>query len=235
MSDEHVDALANLIISDAVTFASLPLPLARLIFMALPADARGRACCVCRAWRDVLAEPSLCSCLDMSVVRVERPRFVDVLRGAARRSRGQLLQLDLSQHHVTADELLPVLNANAGSLRELHLNYCAINKYNPAFWTPTVEAIVAAAPLLQVLAVEEVVCSWEDAPRMLRAEPSFAPLQMRRVPWPIRRPTQKNTLKILRSHSAAALLQPRKSETLNPEMRYTAPNTDFIIKPPGLN
>ena len=46
-------------------------------------------------------------------------------------------------------------------------------------WRPTVKAVVAAAPLLQVLTAEEVTCTWQDAPRMLRAEPPFAPLQMR--------------------------------------------------------
>ena len=38
---------------------------------------------------------------------------------------------------------------------------------------------MAAAPLLQVLTAEDVTCKWNDAPRMLRAEPPFAPLQMR--------------------------------------------------------
>jgi hypothetical protein len=44
---------------------------------------------------------------------------------------------------------------------------------------PTVEAVVAAAPLLQVLTAEETHCMWVEAPRMLRAEPPFALLQMR--------------------------------------------------------
>jgi hypothetical protein len=65
---------------------------------------------------------------------------------------------------------LPVLTTNAGSLRELHLN---------ANSSATVQAVVAAAPLLQVLTAEDVTCKWNDAPRMLRAEPPFAPLQMR--------------------------------------------------------
>ncbi len=45
--------------------------------------------------------------------------------------------------------------------------------------SPTVEAVLAAAPRLQVLTAEYVSCEWEDAPRMLRAEPPFALLQMR--------------------------------------------------------
>ena len=68
MSDVHVDAAAELVAPDRVTFASLPPPLARLVFLALPPDARGRACCVCRAWRNALAEPTLWTRLDMSDV-----------------------------------------------------------------------------------------------------------------------------------------------------------------------
>ena len=171
MSDFLVDAVANLIIPDQATFASLPLALACRIFLALPAVARGRACCVCRAWRDALAEPSLWTRLDLSdVARPEWQRFRSVLRRASRRARGQLCHLDLSQYDVARDVLLPVLTANAGSLRELHLRSVDDTKF---------EAVMAAAPQLQLLTAEYVSCTWEDAPRMLRAEPPFAALQMR--------------------------------------------------------
>jgi hypothetical protein len=69
MSDLYVEALTDDMSADAVTFASLQLPLAQRIFLALPPDARGRASCVCRAWRDVLAETALWTSLDMSGVR----------------------------------------------------------------------------------------------------------------------------------------------------------------------
>jgi hypothetical protein len=68
MSDALVEATADQISPDAVTFASLPLLLACLVFLALPADARGRASCVCRAWRDLLTQPSLWTRLTMSDV-----------------------------------------------------------------------------------------------------------------------------------------------------------------------
>ena len=87
MSDSNVQALALLIGPVAATFASLPLPLVQRIFLALPPDSRGRACCVCRAWRDVLAEPSLWTRLDMSDVDAERQRFLGVLRAAGRHDR----------------------------------------------------------------------------------------------------------------------------------------------------
>jgi hypothetical protein len=182
MIDVHVDSMAQLLARDAATFASLPLPLAQRIFLALPPDARGRASCVCRAWRDVLAEPALWTRLDMSGVRSWRP-FLPVLHGAAGRARGRLQQVELSQERLSREltmaVLQPVLTANAGSLRELRLYRVHESDYYVD--APTVQAVVAAAPLLQVLAAEEVTCKWELAPRMLRAEPPFAPLQMRRL------------------------------------------------------
>ena len=159
MSELLVNAAADLMIADAVTLASLPPPLAHRIFLALPADARGRASCVCRAWRDILAEPSLWTCLDMSFLRAERQRFESVLRGASGRALGRLSQLDLSQHHVRWRVLRPVLAANAGSLRELHLFAARARNFDASSTAPIVEAVVAAAPLLQALTAEDLSCS----------------------------------------------------------------------------
>jgi hypothetical protein len=181
MSDLYVEALTDDMSADAVTFASLQLPLAQRIFLALPPDARGRASCVCRAWRDVLAETALWTSLDMSGVRAvtgaEWQRFAVVLHGAAGRARGQLFLLDLSQHDVASEVLLPVLTANAGSLRELHLRHVCVD-FDTKSVHPIVQAFVHAAPLLQVLTIKNVDCTWKDAQRLLRAEPPFAPLQV---------------------------------------------------------
>jgi hypothetical protein len=184
MSDEYVDGVAQLLISDEATFATLPLPVAQRILLALPVDARGRACCVCRAWRDALAEPSLWTRLDMSFAGAlkgrygaEAARFFAMLHGAAGRAHGQLRQLELSQQHVEWFDLLPVLTANAGSLRKLYLHN--VHPHFNSISQPPVEAVMAAAPLLQVLAAEIVTCTWAEAPRMLRAEPPYAVLQMR--------------------------------------------------------
>jgi hypothetical protein len=179
MSDVHVDAVAMRISPDAATFASLPLSLAHRIFLALPVDARLCASYVCRAWRDTLAEPSLWTRLSMSGMHVERRRFFDrMLRSLARRERDQICQLDLSQEDFKESVPLPLLTANAGSLRELHLHSIHPN------WSDTTKAtfgvVVKAAPLLQVLKVENVRCLLKDALKMLRAEPPYAPLQMSR-------------------------------------------------------
>ncbi len=181
MSDEHVDAAADLISADAAAFASLPLPLELRILVALPPDARGRACCVCRAWRDALADPPLWTRLTMSGVDVGWQRFFAVLRCAAGRAQGQLRHLDLTQHFVTLDALLPVLTANAGSLRELHLESILPRHAALDVVLPSVVGVVAAAPLLQVLIAEDTYCDWQDAPRLLRLEPPFALLQMRNL------------------------------------------------------
>jgi hypothetical protein len=172
-----MDAVADLLVADPATFASLPLLLASLVFLALPPDARGRAACVCRAWRDALADPALWTRLDMSNVRAFEQRYLATLRSAAARAHGQLFHLELSQREVLQAALLPVLTSNAGSLRELHLhNICATGN---DLLTTTVKSLMTATPLLQVLAVKNVHCSWEEAPRVLRAEPPFALLQMR--------------------------------------------------------
>ena len=180
MSSTHVDAAAELIISDPVTFASLPLLLACCVFLALPVKARGRASCVCRAWRDALAEPALWTRLDLAGGRLAQGQSLGaVLRGASGRAHGLLSQLDVSPRGVALNDLLPVLTANAGSLRELHLDTVCPHDLIRGDRFPTVEAVVAAAPLLQVLTVGAIHCAWEFAPRMLRAEPPFATLQMR--------------------------------------------------------
>ncbi len=161
-------AVADRIGPDAATFASLPLPLAHRIFLKLPSDARSRAACVCRAWRNVLADPTLWTRL---VVRAKEKCFVKALYGAARCARRQLRHLDITRQDVSLNELLPVLTANAGSLRELHLH-----SVHAAHTTSvTYEAVLAAAPLLQVVSAVYTYCDHNDAPQMLHA----ARLQMR--------------------------------------------------------
>jgi hypothetical protein len=176
-------AVEAVISADPITFASLPLPLAQRIFLALPVDARGRACCVCRAWRDALADPALWTRLDLSDTCGVAPQqnCVALLLGAAARARGALYRLDASGTlHAFPETLLDVLDANAGSLRELHMQrlYPFDDELSLA---ATVEALVAAAPLLRVLEVGDMCCSWEEASRVMRAEPPFALLRLHAI------------------------------------------------------
>ena len=51
--------------SVVVRFDTLPEPVLRILFLALPVDERARAACVCRSWRAFLADPSLWQVLDL--------------------------------------------------------------------------------------------------------------------------------------------------------------------------
>lgn len=96
-----------------------------------------------------------------------------VLRGAAARARGLLYRLDLSGINFPTDIVLELLAANAGSLRELSLPLLPNGTV-----AVTLEPFVAAAPLLQVVEVQRLLCAWEEAPRVLRAEPPFERLRL---------------------------------------------------------
>ena len=104
--------------------APLPLQLVHRIFLTVPVDSRGRAACVARGWRDVLADPALWTRLNLSgssgVSYHMLTRHGDaLLRGAAGRSRGQLCELDVTSQTFPLPALLEVVTANAGSLRVL--------------------------------------------------------------------------------------------------------------------
>jgi hypothetical protein len=157
--------------------APLPLALAQRIFVSLPADSRARASCVCHGWWTVLADPALWTRLDLSkdsgVARTHNPDAL--LAGAAGRAHRQLRYLDVADVHkqLTPRVLLAVLAANAGSLRELRVGKLRATGDEEA----TLEALLGAAPLLQVLDAA-AVCFGEEAPRLMRAEPPFAPLRL---------------------------------------------------------
>ncbi len=100
--------------------------------------------------------------------------------GALRsRARGQLCRLVLIERDYAVWRLLwPVLRANAGFLRELNLQ-CIRADHVHEFSKMIADALLSAAPLLQVLTAEDAFCTWEDAPQILRGEPPFALLQLR--------------------------------------------------------
>jgi hypothetical protein len=99
----------------------LPLPLVHHIFSLLPADARARAACVRRGWQRMLDEVGFWTRLDLSPASGVAVRITDaVLRGAARKARGQLSALDVSDcAHVSFKAMLDVVRANSSALREL--------------------------------------------------------------------------------------------------------------------
>ena len=167
--------------------APLPPALVQRIFTSLPADSRGRAACVCLAWRAALADPALWTRLDFSGIAWRR--VPDVLRGASARACGQLCELDVSGSGsftlLEPAALVAVVAANASSLRELRVDklYSALFEgeerqlFSLRCNAKTLDALARAAPHLQVLDAH-ARCKWEDAPRLIRAEPPLTSLRL---------------------------------------------------------
>ena len=161
--------------------AVLPLFLSRRIFALLPVDSRAKAACVSRSWRDVLADPSLWERLDLSWTSgVPTTFFADVhfealLLGAAKRAHGRLRHLDVTSVDISARMLLEVLEANADSLRSLHLQQLKVEPcWMGQSWVgnafPAYDAIIAAVPALQILEVSRSIsCDWNTAPCLIRS------------------------------------------------------------------
>ena len=173
---------ARAVATEAATSALAPLPLqvVHRIMSLVPVDSRARACCVCRGWRDVLAELSLWTELDLSGVCGVSCKLnaTAVLLGASRRAQGQLISLKLGEALAYTREVLEVVAANSGSLRELHMPYlCARNQELPH--DLEVRNVLQAAPQLELLDVRYMSCAWEVAPRMLHAEGALKPLRVR--------------------------------------------------------
>ena len=160
----------------------LPPSLALRVFLLLPVDQRARACCVCRGWRGFLADPALWTRLDLSPgAGVSKERLTDAfLRGAAAKAQGQLerlgLDLQCAAHALSQTAVYEVALASAGSLRELRL---VVPRLPCAEWNDVanLEALARAAPLLRRLEAR-VACKWEDAPRLMRADPPLTALQL---------------------------------------------------------
>jgi hypothetical protein len=154
-----------------------------LIFAKLPVDLRARCACVCRGWRDALAERSLWTRLDMSRTSGVTAAVTDaLLRGAAARAGGELETLDVSGClDLSREALLAVATANTDALRELHMCHSACVSFDlgAADLLPLGDAaaLLRAAPLLRVLDAEMDCKSVADACRVLRAEGLLAPLR----------------------------------------------------------
>jgi hypothetical protein len=158
--------------------------LLRDIFGRLPADQRARAACVSCAWRDALADPALWRRLDLTARCGVACRVGDAaLRAAAARARGSLEALDVSGHTLTWHVLCAVAAANAASLRELRVSRFDVsvpNGVRAADQTPDVRALLSVAPGLQLLQTD-VLCRSAVARSMLRGEPPWEPLRLRRL------------------------------------------------------
>ena len=153
---------------------TLPLDVMReKLFTLLPADARGRASCVCRLWRDAAADPALWTTLDVSRTGGTwlQLRRAPLLLGASRRAAGALVALDVSGILPEArrfETLLDVVRANAASLRTLRTFVDVSVEWRE------LEALVAAAPNLATLRVAGLHGDAEKLMPFLQQEPSDA-------------------------------------------------------------
>ena len=168
-----------------ITLASLSAETLREVLVRLPVDARARAAAVCRLWRDILADRSLWTRLDLSDVSgVARTVTDAVLRGAAAKAGGGLTVLKARDgwgcSYLTHRALLEVVTANAGALTELCVEAVST--------VEQLETLLHAAPLLrQCLA--NVGDSGVAVGRLLRNEPPFGPFRIAAMlvaepPWP---------------------------------------------------
>jgi hypothetical protein len=146
------------------------------IFSYVPADACARAALVCRAWRDLLAEPCFWTELDLSstsdvVAQVTR----EMLLAAAARAGGQLERLHVTYATFLPEALQAVFAANMNTLRLLRLEQSANDRY-----ARPQEAVLRAAPP-QCVVEADAFEMYENVQPMLRNQPPFQALRLRQL------------------------------------------------------
>ena len=167
--------------SDVFASGALPPPLQRAVFLALPVDARARAMCVCKPWRDALADASFWAHLDLTAASGVRVRVNEaLLRRTVGRARGRLELVRVPDWLVHSDTLHVLLVPCAATLREL----CIVDDAGPPLRTPCV-ADVRVRDLAVALPSTGILCSVfareEAALQMLRNEPPFGQSRVRVV------------------------------------------------------
>ena len=158
---------------------SLPPFLLHEVISRLPADARARAACVCRAWHVALADPALWTRLDLTrKAGVTCPLNEAALLAAAARAQGRLEALAVGTFADKATEwrvLCAVAAANP-SLRKISAS-CLSVVFREGYdyhVREALQALRAAGPALQALEVPDVVhCGYTLARTLLRNDPPF--------------------------------------------------------------
>jgi hypothetical protein len=162
--------------SAVVRFDALPEPVMRVLFLALPVDARARAACVCRSWRVFLADTSLWLHLDLTPAGGVAAAHVteNLVRGAVARAAGQMrvlcLEDERTRHKV--DLLLDVIKSDGAELQHVNTNV--------RFKVEELRVVLAAAPRLQVLSAQFFGGCTELLP-VLRNDPPYGPLRIREL------------------------------------------------------
>ena len=108
---------------EELSFDALPEEALRVIFVALPVDARARAACVCRSWRAFLADVSLWLKLDLTAETggVDAVRLEPTLTsGALARAGGKLRELSILSGAGHVAFLCAAIEGNCASLRRVN-------------------------------------------------------------------------------------------------------------------
>jgi hypothetical protein len=153
----------------------LPEEALRVIMLALPADARARAACVCRAWRAFLADVSLWQVLDLTPAGgVVAERVTEnLVRGAVARAAGQLRSFSFEHKPdvmMVNESLTDMIVSNGAELQTVTLS----RRWLAPEW---IAAICAAAPRLQVFNTS-VSSSCAELLPMARNNPPYGPLRL---------------------------------------------------------
>ena len=176
-----------LLLSEMPLLPPLTNDLVRAVVLLLPVNRRLRCSELSRAWRALLKDPSLWSRLDLSRASgFSLPLFIGfslpLLRAALAKAGGQLCALDITGQQI--DQHMPVyrfrllfevVTANAATLEELRMG----GEYT--FTVEKVRALLEAAPALQLLEADVVIRDYQLARAMLRIEPPFQALRLRRL------------------------------------------------------
>lgn len=139
------------------SYDALPVAVAQRVFALLPVDTKARVACVCRTWRDAVADPQLWTRLNFSSLDLKLDVWrqpYSALRSTAQRAQGQLEHLNVSGTiTVPREMLLGVLAANPG-LRKLCVESVTIDGLCPGLYDEyalPLDQILAAAPMLQAV------------------------------------------------------------------------------------
>ena len=154
---------------------TLPPALLTRILSVLPVISRACAACVCRGWRDALADPTLWDVLEFSQVAANKVKPA-LIKGVADRAAGQLRVLDFSAVHenkmYNLNELWrEIIETNSAALRTVRFGWMEVDDLA---W------VASTTPQLDVLEAE-VHGSGAVLASALRNEVPFGKLQATRV------------------------------------------------------
>jgi hypothetical protein len=154
-----------------------------LVFALLPVDVRLRCREVCTAWRDVLADRSLWTRLDVSPSGgLTRPLATALFAAAVARARSALTHLDVSGcgERIEQSVLLRALVGRRSRRTLQDVRICGLGALGIGWCGLSVRILLSRTPALRVLEADLVVgdiCGQAalDARRLLRAQPGACP------------------------------------------------------------